>query len=170
MKPTTLLIVWHSVTGGSEQLAQAAFSGAQETGEDEATTCLVRREHCSDVTPADVLAADGYMFVCPENLAAIAGTMKEFFDRCYYPVLGQIEARPYATIVCAGSDGQNACAQIARIATGWRLKPIAQPLIVLTKAQTPEQILAPKTIEPLALAQAREVGAALATGLAMGIF
>ena len=23
--------------------------------------------------------------------------MKEMFDRCYYPLLGQIEGRPYAT-------------------------------------------------------------------------
>ena len=38
--------------------------------------------------PEDLLSADGYLFVTPENLATMAGLMKDFFDRCYYPVLG----------------------------------------------------------------------------------
>ena len=85
-------------------------------------------------------------FCAPENLAAISGLMKEFFDRSYYPVLGKIEGRPYAQMVCAGSDGENAARQTARIATGWRLKEVQPPLIICTHAQTPEAILAEKTI------------------------
>lgn len=96
--------------------------------------------------------------------------MKEMFDRCYYPCPAGFEGRPYATIVCAGSDGENAQRQLDRIATGWRLKRVADPLIVNTAAQTPEAILAPKTIEPARLAEARALGAALAEGLAAGIF
>ena len=76
----------------------------------------------------------------------MAGRMKDFFDRCYYPALDRINGRPYATLVCAGSDGENAARQIARIATGWRLRPVADPLIVCTHAQTPEAILAAKII------------------------
>jgi NAD(P)H-dependent FMN reductase len=86
------------------------------------------------------------VFATPENLAAIAGLMKDFFDRCYYPVLDRINGRPYAALICAGSDGSNAARQIARIATGWRLRDVAPPLIVCTRAQTPEAILAPKLI------------------------
>ena len=92
------------------------------------------------------VSADGYIFATPENLAAMAGRMKDFFDRTYYPALDRINGRPYATLICAGSDGENAARQIARIATGWRLRPVAAPLIVCTHAQTPEAILAPKTI------------------------
>lgn len=120
--------------------------------------------------PDDMLAADGYLFATPENLAAIAGLMKDFFDRCYYPVLERIQGRPYATLVCAGSDGSHAARQIARIATGWRLKAVAEPLIVCTHAQTPEQILAPKHIATPELQQADDLGAALAAGLALGVF
>jgi multimeric flavodoxin WrbA len=124
----------------------------------------------AEAMPSDMLNADGYLFVCPENLASMTGAMKEFFDRCYYPVLGRIEGRPYATMISAGSDGEGATRQIARIATGWRLKPVAEPLIVCTHAQTPEAILAPKTIAETDLARCRELGATLAAGLAMGIF
>ena len=124
-----LLIVQHSMTGGTRQMAAAAADGAR--GE---TDAAVRLLTAAEAGPDDLLASDGYIFACPENLAAIAGVMKAFFDRSYYPVLGRIEGRPYATMVCAGSDGTNAVRQIARIATGWRLKPVAEPIIVCTHA------------------------------------
>jgi hypothetical protein len=73
-------------------------------------------------------------------------------------------------MICAGSDGQNAARQIARIATGWRLRPVAEPLIVCTRAQTPEAILAPKTISAAELSRCNDLGAALAAGLDLGIF
>lgn len=158
--PPHLLIAWHSRTGGSEALARAAAEGA-------ANAKLVAAD---DVTPDLLLAAGGYLFVAPENLAALSGAMKEMFDRCYYPCLGRIEGRPYATIICAGSDGENARRQLDRIATGWRLKRIADPVIVNTAAQTPEAILAPKAIDSARLAEARDLGAALSEGLAAGIF
>lgn len=156
-----LLIAWHSRTGAAEALAAAAAKGAGESGQ------LVR---CDEVCPDHLLEARGYLFVCPENLATMSGLMKEMFDRCYYPVLGRIEGRPYATIVAAGSDGEGAQRQIDRICTGWRLRRVAEPMIVNTDAQTPERILAPKAIGESDLAAARELGAALAAGLDLGMF
>ncbi|HXF66312.1 MAG TPA: NAD(P)H-dependent oxidoreductase [Burkholderiales bacterium] len=161
----TLLIVYHSMTGGARQMAEAAARGAAAEPAVE-----VRLRHAADAGAEDVLAADGYLFVTPENLAAISGVMKDFFDRTYYAVLERISGRPYATLVCAGSDGQNAARQIERICTGWRLKPVREPLIVCTHAQTPEAILAPKTIAPAELARCEEAGATLAAGLALGVF
>lgn len=166
MPAKTLLIVWHSLTGGSRQMAEAAAQAAA-AAEPEVTVRLLR---ATDAGPEDVLAADGYLFVAPENLAALAGMMKDFFDRCYYPVLGRANGRPYAAMICAGSDGSNALRQLERIATGWRLKEIAPGLIVCTHAQTPERILAPKTIGADDLARCAELGAGLAAGLAAGVF
>ena len=160
-----LLIVFHSMTGGAQQMAEAAARGA--AGELEVSTRLLRAAHAG---AADLLRADGYLFVTPENLAAMSGVMKDFFDRTYYAALDRIAARPYATLICAGSDGENAARQIARIATGWRLKQVAEPLIVCTHAQTPEAILAPKNITADDLRRCEEAGAALAAGLALGIY
>lgn len=161
----TLLIVYHSMTGGTEQMARAVVAGAAaESG------VTVRRLHASMAQAHDVIDADAYVFATPENLAAISGLMKDFFDRCYYPALDRINGRPYATLICAGSDGQNAARQIERIATGWRLRPMAEALIVCTRAQTPEQILAPKTIATVDLLRCQELGNTLATGLALGVF
>ena len=161
-----LLIVYHSLTGGTEQLVTAAAGGARR----EAPDVDLRVLTAPQAGPEDVLAADAYVFATPENLAAIAGLMKDFFDRCYYPVLGRIEGRPYATLICAGSDGSNAARQVERICTGWRLKAAAPALTVCTHAQTPEDILAPKQIPADELKRADELGAALAAGVAMGVF
>jgi multimeric flavodoxin WrbA len=161
----TLLIVWHSRTGGARQMAEAAARGAAE--EAQITTRLVAAEAAG---PDDLLGADGYLFVAPENLAALSGAMKEFFDRTYYPVLDLLQGRAYATMICAGSDGTGAARQIARIATGWRLRTVAKPLIVCTRAQTPEAILAAKTLGKDELAPCAELGQALAAGLALGVF
>ncbi len=98
----------------------------------------------------------------------MSGVMKDFFDRTFYAVLDRIVGRPYATLVCAGSDGTNAVRQIDRICTGWRLRAAAEPLIVCTHAQTPERILAAKTIGEDDLKRCEEIGAALAAGLALG--
>ena len=160
----TLLVVFHSMTGGTRQMAEAAARAAEGQG------VAVRLLHARDATAEDVLAADGYVFATPENLAAIAGLMKEFFDRAYYGVLGRIEGRPYALMVCAGSDGTNAARQVARIATGWRLRAVGDPLIVCTHAQTPEAILAPKTIGAEDLARCEDLGATIAAGMAIGMF
>ena len=161
----TLLIVYHSLTGGTRQMAEAAAQGARQE-----PNIVVRLLPAETAGGADMLTASGYIFATPENLAAIAGRMKDFFDRAYYPALDQVAGRPYISMVCAGSDGQNAVRQIARIATGWRLRQIAEPLIVHTHAQTPDAILAPKTIAESDLAQCRDLGTALASGLAAGIF
>ena len=158
-----LLIVYHSLTDGSRQMAQAAADAAR----DEARVALLT---AADAGPDDLLDARGYLFCGPENLAAISGVMKDFFDRSYYPVLGRIEGRPYAQMVCAGSDGANAARQLARIATGWRLREVQEPLIVCTHAQTPEAILAAKTIPDDDLARCRELGQALGAGIVMGAF
>ena len=56
-----LLIVWHSRTGASEAMARAA---AQAAGEG------ARLMRCQEAEAEDFLAARGYLFCAPENLAA----------------------------------------------------------------------------------------------------
>lgn len=160
-----LLIVYHSMTGAAQQLATAAHAGASEEA-----GCAAKLIKAEAADAAQVLAADGYLFVTPENLATMAGRMKDFFDRIYYAVLEQVNGRPYAAMIAAGTDGEGAARQIQRIATGLRLKEVAPPCVVRNGAQTPQQILAPKVVPDAALARARELGAALAAGLASGVF
>lgn len=158
-----LLIVWHSRTGASEAMArEAGKAAAGETAVD-----LVAAH---EVTFDQMIRASAYLFICPENLGSMSGAMKEFFDRLYYPLLGQIEGRPFASMIAAGSDGQGAERQMERIVKGWRLRRVIEPLIVNFEAQTPEAILAPKLLAENEIEKCREVGAALAVGTTLGVF
>lgn len=158
-----LLIVWHGRTGTAEAMANAAWKGACAEG-----PCrLVRAE---EAEADDLLSAKGFLFACPENLGTMSGAMKEFFDRTYYPALGQIEGRPYATMIAAGTDGSGAERQIDRIVTGWRLRRVAESLIYRTGAQTPDAILAAKTLSDTTRKDCHVLGQSLSGGIGLGIF
>jgi len=164
-----LAIVWHSRTGAAEALSAAALAGARDAGVAGGDAAAVRL-HASEATPDILLDAAAYLFVCPENLGTMSGAMKEMFDLAYYPLLGRIEGRAYATIIAAGSAGHGAQAQIDGIVTGWRLRRVAEPIIVNLRSQTPEAIRPRKLVPATDLAEAHTLGAALVEGVAMGIF
>ena len=85
----SVLIVYHSMTGGTSQMAHAAAAGAR-SGEGLRVSLL----RAADAQAEDVLGADGYIFATPENLAGMSGMMKDFFDRTYYGALERINGRP----------------------------------------------------------------------------
>jgi len=163
--PKRLLIVYHSTTGGTERMVQAV---AQAAGTEPGVVVDLRRAVVVNV--AELIAADGYIFATPENLGSMSGLMKDFFDRTYYGAIDQIQARPYCTMVCAGSDGRGAAKQIERIAMGWRLKPIQEAMIITVKAQTTAEILSPKQLTDSQVTACQNLGHLFAAGLSMAVF
>jgi multimeric flavodoxin WrbA len=164
MPPLTIL--WHSQTGGTEAMVDALVEGAAAA----APEVPVRRLHAASADASAGLEAGLLVFATPENLAAMSGLMKDWFDRSYYGLLEQVNGKPYAVLVCAGSDGHNAIRQIDRIATGLRLRRVAEPVLVNVGAQSPQAILAHKRLPEGELARCRELGSTLAAGMAMGIW
>ncbi len=163
-KAQQLSIIWHSRTGATEALVAAMAHAAAEFAVE------VRAINAGQARASDVFASDGVIFACPENLGALSGTMKEFFDAHYYALLNQVNGKPYACVVAAGSDGAGAVRQLERIATGLRLKKIHAPVIVITHAQTAEAIGAQKILSSGQLAPAILLAQTLAAGLAAGVF
>ena len=163
---TTLLILWAGQTGHTHALAAAAADAARLAAPAVSVRLLPARSAGLD----DLLAADGVLFATPENFGYMAGALKDFFDRTFYPAQGRVEGRPYALLVSAGNDGRGAAGSVERIVRGYALTPIAPPLIVCTHAQTTEAILAAKTVQAADLEKGEELGAAFATGLSMGAF
>lgn len=148
-----LLIVYHSQSGHTEALAQAAHAGAQAVEEVE-----VRRLRAFDAGLDDLLWAHGLLLGTPENFGYMSGALKDFLDRTYYPAQGRVEGLPYAVFISAGNDGTGALAAIERIARGYPLKPVCEALIVRGE------------VDAAALARARELGETLAAGIAFGVF
>lgn len=149
-----LLITGGHAGGRLERLAAAVQSGAAEFAEDVELRCLPALGAGID----DLLWANGLLIGTPEKFGYMAGTVKDFFDRTYYPAEGKVAGLPYAVFVSAGNDGTGAVTSIERIANGYRWVRVAEPVIV--KGEPDEA----------ALARCRELGQTVAAGLALGIF
>ncbi len=131
---------------------------------------LARMVRAEDADADVIVDAAGVVFICPENLGSMSGIMKDMFDRTYYGVLGKVEGRAYATAIAAGTAGQGAGSQIDRIVTGWRLRRVADPLIVNLEAQSPESIRAWKTVTAEDLERCHDLGKAFAEGIRISIY
>lgn len=147
-----LLIIWSTQTGRTGQLVAAAGQGASEFA-DEVDVRVLR---ALDAGLDDLLAADGLIVATPENFGYLSGAVKDFLDRTYYPAEGRVDGLPYLMLVSAGNDGSGAVRALERIATGFRWKRVAEPLIVRGEP------------DPAAQTAARERGALLAAGIAFG--
>lgn len=148
-----LLVVYHTQSGNTGQLAEAVIRGArQEEGTD---TRVVK---AFDATLDDLLWCDGLLVGTPENFGYMSGAIKDFFDRTYYPAEPYELNRPYALFISAGNDGTGAVREIDRIMRGYPMKTVAEP--VIARGEITEEHLA----------AAEELGLTLATGLAFGVF
>ena len=148
----TLLIVYHSQSGASFELARAAREGALQE------EVAVNWRRAWDAGLADLTACDGLLLVAPENSGTLTGAMKDFLDRTYYPAQEQSVLLPYALVVSAGNDGRGAVAQAQRILSGYPMKPVAEPLVCRGEVTADHR------------QQSAEMGQALAAGLALGIY
>jgi len=148
-----LLIIHHTQSGNTGRMAEAVLRGARRVAETE--TVLKR---AGEAMLEDLLDCHGLLIGTPENFGTMAGMVKDFFDRTYYPAEGKTVGLPYAVFVSAGNDGSGAVREIERIAAGYGWKRVAEPLI------------ARKELTDAGLAACEELGEALASGLALGIF
>ena len=148
-----LLVVHHTQSGRTGQLAAAVLRGAARCGD---TTTLGLRAHEAGVD--DLLACQGLLVGTPENFGYMSGMLKDFFDRTYYPCEGKLGGLPFAIFISAGNDGSGAVREIRRIATGYGWKEVAEPFIARGEPTAD------------ALAHCEELGEAMATGVGLSLF
>jgi flavodoxin len=150
-----LLIIYASQTetGRARRLVDAAAQGA--AGEP-SVACEVLRADAAG--PDDLRRSDGLLLVTPEHFGYMAGKIKDFFDRTFYPVEGQTVGLPYALIVSCGNDGRGTVSAVERIVAGYRWKPVSEAQIVVGDP------------DASALQRAHDTGLAVATGIALGAF
>ena len=148
-------MVYHTKTGNTGQLAEAVLAGARHPDLEDVS---VRCKRASEAGPEDLLWCQAVLLGTPENFGYMSGALKDFFDRTFYEVEGQIQPLPYALFVSAGNDGSGAVRAIKRIVGGYPLLEVQEPLI----AQGP--------ITAAHLSAAEELGMTLAAGLSAGIF
>lgn len=149
-----LLIVYASQTCRTLQMALAALRGAKQLADE----VEVRFEHGLHANIDDLLWCDGLLLATPENFGYMAGAMKDFLDRTYYPAQGKVEGLPFAVLISAGNDGSGALTAIERIARGYPLTRVIEPII------------AKGELDDAVLARCEEMGQTMAAGIAYGVF
>lgn len=150
---SNLLIVYHSQTGNTQQLAQSAHQGALKFPA--TSTRLVK---ATQGNARDFRWANAVLLGTPENFGYMSGGLKLFLDEVFYPCETDMVGVPYATFISAGNDGTGAVAAIDRILKGLLMNPVQPPLI--TTGQ----------LTPAHLNSADELGQTMAAGLDAGIF
>jgi multimeric flavodoxin WrbA len=150
-----LLIVYHTQSGNTGKLAEAALRGAQSIDEPGLETVM---RLAGDATIDDLLACQGLLIGTPENFGYMAGMVKDFLDRVFYPAENKVDALPYALFVAAGNDGTQAPFQIERILTGLRMRRVFDTVIV---EGVPDNA---------GLVRCEELGAAMAASIAFGLY
>lgn len=150
-----LLIVFHSQSGSTRQMADAVCAGANSR---EVNNVEVRVRDALEATSDDLLWADGLILGTPENFGYMSGALKVFLDRVYYDCLDRIGGRPYALFVRAGNDGSGAISSVARILHGLSLRQVQEPVLIAGE------------FDPSRLAECEALGQAMAAGLEAGIF
>ena len=148
-----LLIVYHTQSGNTGCLAEAVARGAARRSD-----LTVKLQRAFDTSLEDLLRCHALVFGTAEYNGYMSGALKDLFDRTYEPARGHVTNKPYALVISAGNDGSFASQHVQRIARGYMLKLVAEPIIVVG-AVTQE-----------ALSSCEELGEALAEGLGLGIF
>jgi multimeric flavodoxin WrbA len=154
MRKHVLLVTGGQPGGRLERLAAAVREGVAVLADD----VELRERTGIEATLEDLLWAQGLLIGTPEKFGYMAGSIKDFFDRTFYPAEGKVDALPYAVFVSAGNDGTGAVNSIERIATGYRWNRIADPVIVKGE---PDEV---------ALGLCRELGQTMAAGVSLGLF
>jgi multimeric flavodoxin WrbA len=159
-----LLIVYHTQSGNTRSLAEAVLRGAlamaQDGGDaaDADAGIETKMLRAADATLDDLLTCHGLIIGTPENFGYMAGMVKDFLDRVFYPAENKVDALPYALFISAGNDGTLAPLQIERILTGLRMRRVHDAVIVKS------------TPDAAGLLRCEELGAAMAAGLALGMY
>jgi multimeric flavodoxin WrbA len=105
-----VLIVYHTLSGNTEKMAEAFAKGAKSVQGTE-----VVMEKAFDTTLEDLLGCDAIALGSADYFSYIAGALKDFFDRTYYPSQGKVTGKPYAAFATGGRGGETALEVLDRI-------------------------------------------------------
>jgi len=150
-----LLIVYHSQSGTTSQMADAVIQGARNPA---IVHVEVRTRGALEATAEDLLWCDAFILGTPENFGYMSGAMKYFLDRSYYDCVDKVDGRAYALFVRAGNDGTGAITSLRRILKGLAVREVQDPVLIAGE------------FDAARLDECEELGMTMAAGLDAGVF
>jgi len=119
-----VLIVYHSMSGNTEAAAKAVEKGARQV---EGVEVIL--QEAAKATVEDLLECDAIAIGTPDYFSYMAGALKDFFDRTFYPTHGKVNDKPYFAFVTHGGGGR-ALESVERIANAFNFKKAVEPVLV----------------------------------------
>ncbi|MDA3146633.1 flavodoxin family protein [Leucobacter sp. UCMA 4100] len=124
----TLLVVHHSPTPRTLEIAQAVLEGTRLEGLEDVT---VVERNALEATVDDVLAADGYLLGSSVHFGYLSGALKHFFDTTFNATHEATKGRPFSYWLHGSYDSTGAEIAMQQITTGYGWKLCTDPLVFL---------------------------------------
>jgi flavodoxin len=121
-----VLIVYCSMTGNTKAAAEAVAEGAKGAG------AKVTLKTGTEAGSKDLLECDAVALGSYDAFSYMGGPLKDFLDRAFYPTQGKVTDKPYAAFLTHGGGGK-AISSIESVAQSFKLKKIAEPVLVKGK-------------------------------------
>ena len=115
-----VLIIYHTLSGNTEMMAKAVADGARSVAGAE-----VVLKKALDATLEDLLTCNAVAFGSADYFSYMAGAVKDFFDRTFYPSQGKVTGKPCAVFGTGGGGGERVIASLERMCNAFKLKKIA---------------------------------------------
>ena len=119
-----VLIVYHSQSGNTKAAADAVAKGAKGVSRTE-----VALKEALKATKEDLLSCDAIAVGTPDYFSYMAGGLKDFFDRTYYPTQGSVTDKPCGIFVTHGGGGK-AIESVKSICATFKFKIIGKPVLI----------------------------------------
>ena len=123
-----VLIVYHSESGNTEVAAQAVAEGVRSV---EGVEPLVKK--APEANAEDLKSCDAVCFGTPDYFSYMAGMLKDFFDRTFYPTQGQVKDKVCGLFVTHGGGGR-ASDSVETMCRSFGLDQVTPTVLVKGKA------------------------------------
>jgi len=119
-----VLVVFHSQGGNTRAAAEAVAQGAKDVPGTE----VVVKEALEADEP-DLLGCGALAVGTPDYFSYMAGGLKDFFDRTYYPTQGSVTDKLCGIFVTHGGGGR-AVDSVKSVCGSFKFKLVGEPVLV----------------------------------------
>ena len=119
-----VLVVYYTLGGNTKAAADCVAEGARSVD-----GCDVVVKSGLEAETEDLLQSDAIAVGTPDYFSYMAGGLKDFFDRTYYPTQGQVSDLPCGIFVTHGGGGK-AVESVKSICGSFKFHLVAEPVLV----------------------------------------
>ncbi len=119
-----VLIVYHSLSGNTKKAAEFVAEGVRSVPGAQALL-----KPASEAGELDLVSCDAVAIGTPDYFSYMAGMVKDFFDRTFYPTQNRVTNKPCGIFVTHGGGGK-ASQSVKDLCRSFKFRAVAEPVSV----------------------------------------